>query len=99
MKVKDLIAALKDEDPELNVVIDDTRYGTIGASPSVGIHRVAAGFDWDHGKFILFPEKSMTTVDKETIKSMIVYANQAGWRGKYERQIAELTRQLEEIKK
>lgn len=99
MKVKELVELLQDADPELNVVIDDTRFGTIGGSPSVGLFRLAAGFDWDQGKLILYPEKSMTSVDKETVKSMIVYANQAGWRGKYERQIAELTRQLEENKK
>lgn len=99
MKVKDLKKVLDGMSDELTVVISDTKYGMIGGAPVVKVQNLCAGFDWNHGQLIIFPENNMTSVDKETIQSMITYANQAGWRGKYEREIAELTRQLEEIKK
>lgn len=96
MKVKDLKEVLAGISDDLEVYILDTKFGGIGPSPSVKVRGVSEGFDWDSGKVLIHPEKNMTSVDKETIKSMITYANQAGWRQKYEREIAELKKKIGE---
>ena len=94
MKVKELVAELQTMDPEGSVYVNDTRFGTIGGSPKVLLRRCQAGFDWDHGKVILYPEKNMTSVSPEAVKDMVTYANQVGLRQKFEREIADLKNKL-----
>lgn len=96
MKVKQLREALSDVSDESEVVILDTRFGTIGPSPCIGVRGISEGFDWDNGKLIIHPEKRMTSVDKETVDAMIKSSSDSGWRHKYQREISELKKQLEE---
>jgi hypothetical protein len=45
------------------VVIPVYRPNAIGAMPCVGVRSAGQGFDWEAGKYILWPEKEL--VEKE----------------------------------
>lgn len=45
---------------KLVVVVNDP--GSIGGTPCVEVETVAAGFDWDAGKMMIFPSKSLTAL-------------------------------------
>ena len=36
---------------------------TVGPVPMVGIESAADGFDWEHGKFVLHPARTLTPKD------------------------------------
>lgn len=52
------------------VVIPYRRSGAIGGTPSTGIKQIYAGFDWDHGRVFLGPEKSLGIHQAEIEKSL-----------------------------
>lgn len=43
------------------------RYGvtTFGATPAAGIKSIFPGFDWDHGRVILTPDRPLNTNHKD----------------------------------
>jgi hypothetical protein len=43
-------------------------YATVGSGPMVGVKSASAGFDWEHGKFILYPESPLTPPNEELEK-------------------------------
>lgn len=45
---------------KLVVVVNDP--GSIGGTPCVEVETVSAGFDWDAGKMMIFPSKSLTAL-------------------------------------
>ena len=45
---------------KLVVVVNDP--GSIGGTPCVEVETVVAGFDWDAGKMMIFPSKSLTAL-------------------------------------
>ena len=57
------------EDPEVVIEIK-LPYSTVGGKPTVKIKNTSMGFDWDHGKFILQPEKSLCPEDRDFAKQM-----------------------------
>lgn len=57
------------EDPEVVVRIK-MPYTTVGASPTVKVKNVQMGFDWDAGKFMLYPEEELTPSDRDFAKQM-----------------------------
>jgi hypothetical protein len=41
------------------VYIPNNKKGTVGGTPCTEVYLAGLGFDWDQGKFMLYPEKSM----------------------------------------
>jgi hypothetical protein len=44
-------------------LIVKVQHTTIGAHPMVSIKNVSMGFDWEQGKFLLWPEQDVTYFD------------------------------------
>lgn len=66
-----------DEDPEVVIQIK-LPYSTVGGSPFVKVKTVQMGFDWDHGKFFLYPEENLTPSDRDFAKQMTDMQTRAG---------------------
>ena len=47
------------------VVVVKLPYTTIGGTPVVPIKQASSGFDWDSGKFMLWPEKNVQPADAD----------------------------------
>jgi hypothetical protein len=45
-------------------------YSTVGAMPTVPVRLVANGFDWENGKFIIFPEEELTPSNRDFATQM-----------------------------
>lgn len=65
------------DDPEVVVRIT-LPYSTVGGSPFVKIKNVQMGFDWDAGKFFLYPEENLTPSDRDFAKQMTEMQTRAG---------------------
>lgn len=65
------------EDPEVVVRIT-LPYSTVGGSPFVKVKNVQMGFDWDQGKFFLYPEENLTPSDRDFAKQMTDMQTRAG---------------------
>jgi len=65
------------EDPEVVIRIK-MPYTTVGASPTVKIKTAQMGFDWDSGKFMLYPEEDLTPSDRDFAKQMTEMQTRAG---------------------
>jgi hypothetical protein len=40
-------------------------YSTVGGQPSMPVKQVYGGFDWDHGKFFIHTEESLTKANND----------------------------------
>ena len=68
------------EDENCKVVIQiKLPYSTIGSIPCVDLKSASMGFDWDNGKFILFPEKELTFENTEFSNKMKDLQDKCGW--------------------
>lgn len=65
------------EDPEVVIGIK-MPYTTVGALPTVKVKTVQMGFDWDSGKFMLYPEEDLTPSDRDFAKKMTEMQTRAG---------------------
>jgi ribosomal protein S13 len=70
MNVKELKSALESANDEREVVIPVTRLETIGPTPAIAVASAHNGFDWDHGKFIIYPESKLREIDTDEIRSL-----------------------------
>lgn len=52
-------------DPEITIAIHSP--GSIGASPSVEVESIQAGFDWDAGQVLIYPAQPLTTLTPEQV--------------------------------
>lgn len=52
-------------DPEITISILSP--GSIGASPSVEVESIQAGFDWDAGQVLIYPAQPLTTLTPEQV--------------------------------
>lgn len=52
-------------DPEITIFILSP--GSIGASPSVEVESIQAGFDWDAGQVLSYPAQPLTTLTPEQV--------------------------------
>lgn len=52
-------------DPEITIAIHSP--GSIGATPSVEIESIQAGFDWDAGQVLIYPTQPLTTLTLEQV--------------------------------
>lgn len=52
-------------DPEITIIVHSP--GSIGASPSVEVESIQAGFDWDAGQVLIYPVQPLTTLTPEQV--------------------------------
>ena len=55
------------------MIVTKLPYSTVGAHPMTHVKSVSNGFDWEHGKFMIWPEQNLSPAKKEldeTFKSM-----------------------------
>lgn len=88
------------EDPEVVIRIK-LPYATVGGMPTVKVKTVQMGFDWEHGKFIIWPEEDVTPSDRDFEKQMREMQDRAGWADHDNRnlkaEIRRLKKKIEEL--
>ncbi|SQB40208.1 Uncharacterised protein [Citrobacter koseri] len=52
-------------DPEITIIVHSP--GSIGATPSVEVESIQAGFDWDAGQALIYPAQPLTTLTPEQV--------------------------------
>jgi hypothetical protein len=57
------------EDPEIMIRVK-LPYATVGALPMVNVKSMNMGFDWEAGRFIIWPEEDLTPSDRDFAKQM-----------------------------
>ena len=55
-------------DPEITISILSP--GSIGASPSVEVESIQAGFDWDAGQVMIYPAQPLTALTPEQVSEI-----------------------------
>jgi hypothetical protein len=70
MKVKELKEYLEliGVPDDFEVMVRIQKPGVIGGTPAVRIDKIAKGFDWDSGKFLLFPADPLMEVEPKKKK-------------------------------
>jgi hypothetical protein len=81
------------EDPEVVIKIK-LPYSTVGASPTVKAKSTHLGFDWDSGKFIIYPEEELTPSDRDFAAKMREMQEKWGWAESENRRLKAEIRQL-----
>lgn len=66
------------EDPEVMIRVK-LPYVTVGALPMVNVKSMNMGFDWEAGRFIIWPEEDLTPSDRDFAKQMKEMQDRAGW--------------------
>ena len=66
MKVSELKRVLDfaQEEDELVIAVN-LPYVTVGGQPVITVESASSGFDWNRGKFILFPKENVTPSDRD----------------------------------
>lgn len=86
------------EDPEVVIKIK-LPYSTVGGQPTVKVKSMHMGFDWDSGKFIIYPEEDLTPSDRDFAKQMMEMQERAGWADHENRNLkAEIRRLKKQLK-
>lgn len=49
-------------DCEVRIVVKKP-FATVAGTPSVSVKNMYMGFDWDHGKFLIYPEENLMEYD------------------------------------
>ena len=73
---------LRPEQPHLDAdvcVVVKMPYTTVGAKPMVKIRAAAAGFDWENGKFMLWPEEDLQPADRDFEEQFKKLQKDYGW--------------------
>lgn len=52
-------------DPDIKIIIHSP--GNVGATPSVEVESIHAGFDWDSGQVLIYPAQPLTTLTQEQV--------------------------------
>lgn len=107
MKVSELKKALahingRYEDDEVVVVVK-TPHQTVGGTPIVPVSHANAGFDWDNGKFMIFPEEKLQKADIDYDEKYAKLEKDYGWlyyeNRNLKNEIKKLRKQLKELEK
>lgn len=61
---------VEDERRPMKMVVVVNDPGRIGGTPCVDVETVAAGFDWDSGKMMIFPSKSLTALTQAQVEEI-----------------------------
>jgi hypothetical protein len=57
----------EDERRPMKLVVVVQNQGSIGGTPHVEVGNVQAGFDWDSGKMMVYPDTPLTTLSAEDV--------------------------------
>lgn len=84
LQLKEIIDRIIDrkEDYELEqlrVVIPIKSVRSVGGTPCVDIKSVMAGFDWDNGKLMIYPEQDLSKTDHDYLAKIRKQADEIGW--------------------
>lgn len=89
---------------DMPVVIQVHQPGGIGGTPCVHVKGFHAGFDWDNGKLIIYPEDQLTKLSPDDVKAITesVVKGQS-WHAyqqhkKMSADVADAKRQVEQLK-
>ena len=69
-EISERISRLSGHAPELDVRIVIQSQGSVGATPSVAVRDVVAGFDWDNGKLLIYPEHALTSLTPDDVAAI-----------------------------
>ena len=100
MKLSELTAMLNrhagrlDDDPEIVVDIQ-LPFSTIGPSPSVPVKTVGFGFDWNKGKFFIYPMEKLTKADNDFREQFLELQKKYGWMDYENRNLKKEVKRLE----
>jgi len=72
------------EDIRVGIVVKTV--GSTGGTPLVNIKTVQAGIDWDKGKFMIFPEKDLRSIEADELARLRKESEDRGW-AEYENRI------------
>lgn len=61
------------------MVVVKLPYPTVGAHPMVPLKSASAGFDWENGKFMLWPEKTLQPKDEKFAEQFTELEKKYGW--------------------
>jgi len=64
------------EDITVGIVV---KSGGVGGTPIVGIKSIQAGFDWDNGKLMIYPEKGLRVVRDDELLALRKASEEYGW--------------------
>ena len=64
------------EDVIVGIVI---KPGGVGGTSVVGIRSIQAGFDWDNGKLMIYPEKDLRVIEADELLAMRKAIEKDGW--------------------
>lgn len=80
MKVSELkrILDFAQEEDELVIAVK-LPYITVGGQLVITVESADSGFDWDKGKFILFPKENLTPSDRDFEAKMKKMQEELGW--------------------
>jgi hypothetical protein len=70
--LKLILNSIKDDDLDVKIVAQTYLNGTVGGTDSIGIHSVGKGFDWDKGKFFIFPEIELRAIEYKKYNESII---------------------------
>ena len=65
-------------DQEVMVVVK-LPYATVGSHPMRAVKSAGSGFDWENGKFMIWPEESLQPVDKAFADQFAELQKKYGW--------------------
>ena len=67
MKVKELLQEIEANPDCLDytVEIKISRPNAVGGTPTISVKGASFGFDWDTGKFIIYPERALKQLNKD----------------------------------
>ena len=53
--------------------------GTAGGTPVVGVKNIHAGFDWDNGKLLIYPESDVREIKADELLTLRKANEKEGW--------------------
>ena len=87
---------------QISVEIKVERVGAVGGTPSQLLKTAYLGFDWDRGKFLLYPETALREIDRDEIKKLRENYDELGWKlyqiQNLKRENAKLKQEINELR-
>jgi hypothetical protein len=78
MKVEDLRVMLQHaRDDDEVMIVTKLPYQTVGAHPMTKVKSATSGFDWESGKFMIWPESDLYPSNDELIEKFKVMEKQS----------------------
>lgn len=53
--------------------------GTVGGTPTTNIKSIHAGFDWDNGRLLIYPEKDLRVIESDEMLALRKSHEKYGW--------------------